>query len=86
MCGGRPYVAGKGISVQHIAALYNMGWMVQDFIEAFELTPGQIHAALSYYFGHQNEIDQDIEDTTKLVQQVGLSANELRRRIAARRK
>ena len=31
--GGKPYIAGKGVTVQHIAALSNLGWTVQDLTE-----------------------------------------------------
>jgi uncharacterized protein (DUF433 family) len=58
---GKPYIAGRGQTVQYIAQLYNLGWAVDDLIEQFELTPGQVYAALSFYFDHKNEIDQQIE-------------------------
>jgi uncharacterized protein (DUF433 family) len=86
MCGGKPYIAGKGISVQYIAALHNNEWTVSDLVENLDLTPGQIHAALSYYFDHKAEIDQDIQTTAALVREVGKPIDELRRRLEARRK
>lgn len=85
MCGGRPYIQGKGISVQYIADLYNHAWAVDDLVREFDLTPGQVYAALSYYSDHQTEIDQDIEATAQLVRQVGISAADLRTRLEARR-
>ena len=32
-------------------------------VEAFDLTPGQVHAALSYYFDHKEQIDQEIRES-----------------------
>jgi uncharacterized protein (DUF433 family) len=81
---GKPRIAGKGITVQHIAALHNHGWTVGDLVEEYELTPGQVHAALSYYFDHKDEIDQAIQEAHQKAQSVGISATELRRRIEAR--
>ena len=70
---GKPYIAGKGITVQHIAALHNLGWTVQDLMEEFELTGGQVYAALSYYADHQEEIDRAIRDIKDKVQNIGTS-------------
>src|SRR5438093_1133319 len=83
--GGKPYIAGKGITVQHIAALHNLGWTIQDLIEEFELTAGQVYAALSYYADHQEEIDRAIRDTQDKVQSIGLSMETWQRRIEARK-
>jgi uncharacterized protein (DUF433 family) len=84
-CGGKPYIAGKGITVQHIAALHNLGWTVQDFIEEFELTAGQVYAALSYYADHKDEIDQAIRDAAARARGIGTAMEEWRSRIEARK-
>ena len=83
--GGKPYIAGKGITVQYIAALHNLGWTVQDLTEEFELTAGQVYAALSYYADHQEEIDRAIRDAKGKVQGIGTSIEEWQRRIEARK-
>lgn len=57
---GRPHIAGTGITVHNIAEDYAKGMSVDEIVQAFELTPGQVHAALSYYFDHQAQIDQEI--------------------------
>ena len=58
--GEKPYIAGTGITVQHIAELHKLGWTVEDLTEEFALTAGQVYAALSYYADHQEEIDQEL--------------------------
>jgi len=83
--GGKPYIAGKGITVQHIAALHNLGWTVQDLTEEFELTAGQVYAALSYYADHQEEMDQAIRAAEDKVQDIGMTIEEWQRRIEARK-
>ena len=83
--GGKPYIAGKGITVQHIAALHNLGWTVQDLTEEFELTAGQVYAALSYYADHKHEMDQAIRDAMVKGQGIGTSLEEWQRRIEARK-
>src|SRR5579859_6820097 len=59
---GRPCIDGTGITVHDIAGDYNNGLTVDYMVEAFDLTPGQVHAALSYYFDHKEQIDQEIHE------------------------
>ena len=62
VCGGRPTIAGTRIEVAAVAYRYRRGESVDELLEAWpHLTPGQIHAALSHYFDHQQEVDSDIE-------------------------
>ena len=82
--GGKPHIAGKGITVQHIAALHNLGWSVKDLSEEFEITAGQVYAALSYYADHQDDIDRAISTAQDQVQHIGITIEDWQRRIAAR--
>jgi uncharacterized protein (DUF433 family) len=54
--GGRPCIAGTGVSVRRIAQWHNMG---QTF--GGHLSLAQVHAALAYYYANQAEIDADLE-------------------------
>lgn len=61
VCGGRPTIAGTRIEVAAVAYRYRRGESVDEILEAWpHLTPGQIHAALSYYFDHQQEVDDEL--------------------------
>jgi uncharacterized protein (DUF433 family) len=88
--GGKPRIADTGLTVQYIAELYNVDWSVDDLVENFDLTPGQVYAALSYYFDHRSEIDQAIQ-TDRARAKAALSsagaesADEFQRRIEARK-
>ncbi len=66
----KPRITDKGITVQHIAALHNLNWTVEDLVEEFELTPGEVYAALAYYYDHKTEIDQAIERAATLADQL----------------
>jgi uncharacterized protein (DUF433 family) len=92
--GGKPYIKGTGITVHDIAGDYNSGMSVEHIAQAFDLTPGQVHAALSYYWDHKAQIDQEIREgglqTSALLDELkrqgkATSAEELRRRIQDRR-
>ena len=59
---GRPTVRGTGISLQTIVEQTQLGRSPAQIIEDFDgvLTLAQVHDALSYFYEHQGEIEQDI--------------------------
>lgn len=62
ICGGRPAVKGTRITVPDIAFRHRRGESVDETLEAWpHLTPAQVHAALSYYYDHQSQIDAEVE-------------------------
>ena len=59
--GGRPVIAGTGLRVSDVAALYTFhDYSVVDIAAAHGLSLAQVHAALAYYFDHKAEIDDEI--------------------------
>ncbi len=59
--GGRPKIAGSGLTVSRIARWYKMGMTREEIaLEYPHLTLGQIHAALAYYHINRDEIEADI--------------------------
>jgi uncharacterized protein (DUF433 family) len=63
VCGGSPIIDGTRITVRLIAQLVKTGSSPEDIIASYpHLSLAQIHDAISYYFDHREEIDQDIED------------------------
>lgn len=60
--GGRPCVAGTGVSVRRIAVWHNMGKSPEEIAQTFDghLSLAQVHAALAYYYANQAEMDEDI--------------------------
>lgn len=88
--GSKPRIAGTGLTVQYTAELHNLDWTVNDLVEHFNLTPGQVYAALSYYFDHRAEIDQAIQKgrqkaRTALLESGAVSVDEFRHRIESRK-
>ena len=72
--GGRPCIAGTGVSVRRIAQWHNLGLIPEEIARKFGyLSLAQVHAALAYYYANQAEIDADLEaearDTEALEQQ-----------------
>jgi len=61
VCGGRPCIAGTGVSVRRIAGWYKMGETPEEIAEQYgHLSLAQVYAALAYYHAHQDEIDQEL--------------------------
>jgi uncharacterized protein (DUF433 family) len=60
--GGRPCVAGTGVTVRRIAVLHNMGETPEEIAANYgHLSLAQVHAALTYYYANKAEIDADLE-------------------------
>src|SRR4026209_2158956 len=59
--GGRPKIAGTGLTVSRIAIWYKMGMTPEEIaLEYPHLTLAQVHAALAYYHVNRDEIEADI--------------------------
>jgi len=58
--GGRPKIAGTGLTVNRIAGWYKMGMTPEEIaLEYPHLTLAQVHAALAYYHANREEIEAD---------------------------
>ena len=59
--GGRPRIAGSGVTVRRIASWYQLGLTAEEIAERIgHLTLGQVYAALAYYHANREEIDADL--------------------------
>ena len=59
--GGRPKIAGTGLTVRRIVGWYKTGMTPEEIALEFpNLTLAQVHAALAYYHANQEEIEADI--------------------------
>ncbi len=55
--GGRPRVAGTGVTVQRIVGWYQLGLSPEEIAERIgHLSLAQVHAALAYYHANREEI------------------------------
>ena len=59
--GGRPKIAGTGLTVLRLVGWYKMGMTPEEIaLEYPHLTLAQVHAALAYYHANREEIEADI--------------------------
>ncbi len=59
--GGRPRIAGTGVTVRRIVIWYQLGLTPEEITrEIPHLTLAQVHAALAYYHANREEIEADL--------------------------
>ena len=59
--GGRPRIAGTGVTVRRIVGWYKLGLSPEEIAsEIPHLTLAQVYAALAYYHANREEIEADI--------------------------
>ena len=69
--GGAPKIAGTRFTVAQIVVWHEyMGMSVDEIAHLYSLEVASIHAALAYYFDHQQEIRQALEAETALVREL----------------
>ena len=58
--GGRPVLAGTGITVRTVAGHYKLGLNAEQIADRMELELIPVYAALTYYHLHKDEVEADI--------------------------
>jgi uncharacterized protein (DUF433 family) len=59
--GGRPRIAGTGVTVRRIVGWYKLGLSPEDIADRIgHLSLAQVYAALTYYHANREEIEADI--------------------------
>lgn len=69
--GGRPRVAGSGVTVRRIVGWYKLGLNAEEIAERIgHVTVGQVYATLTYYHANPGEIDADLATEEALTEVV----------------
>ena len=59
--GGRPRIAGTGVTVQRIVSLYKLGLDAEEIAEEIgHLSLAQVYAALAYYHTNREQIEAGV--------------------------
>jgi uncharacterized protein (DUF433 family) len=65
--GGRPCLAGTGMSVRAIAVRHKRSKSAEEILDQFpHLDLARIHAALAYYYANREQIETDLEADRRL--------------------
>ena len=63
VCGGRPRIAGTGVSIRRIAGWYKMGRSPEEIADQYgHLSLAQVHAALAHYHANRHAIDAELAE------------------------
>jgi uncharacterized protein (DUF433 family) len=76
VCSGEARIDGTRIKVKHVYRwVEEMGMTPAQVVEQYpHLTRAQVHAALAYYWSHQDEIRKDIEEEDRFVAELKAKA------------
>src|SRR3954468_19643563 len=71
-CGGYPHILGHRIKVKHVAVWYErMGMTPTEIVANYPtITLAQVHAALAYYYDHRDEIQAEMEEERRFVEEL----------------
>ena len=68
VAGGKPRIAGHRITVQNIAIWHEcLGRNADEIASEYNLSLGEVYAALAYYFSHREDIDRSISESEAFV-------------------
>ena len=63
ICGGRPRIAGTGVSIRRIASWYKMGFTPEEIADQYgHLNLAQVHAALAYYHANREQVEAELAE------------------------
>jgi uncharacterized protein (DUF433 family) len=63
-------IVGTVFTVEEIVAMHLLnGVSIEELVEDYGLTRAGIHAALAYYYTHQDEIDEGIRQHDRLIRE-----------------
>jgi len=61
ICGGRPRIAGTGVSIRRIVGWYKMGFSPEEIADQYgHLNLAQVHAALAFYHANREQIEAEL--------------------------
>jgi uncharacterized protein (DUF433 family) len=61
--GGKPCIAGTRITVSDVVLMHlHLGQSIEQIAGHYDISLAALHAAMAYYYDHQAEIDQAMQD------------------------
>ena len=61
ICGGRPRIAGTGVSVLRVAGWYKLGWTPEEIARRVgHISLAQVYAALAYYHANREAVEAEM--------------------------
>ena len=67
--GGRPRIRGRRITVDDIAIMHlRLGQPIEEIVGKYDLSFAEVHAALTFYFDHKEEVDRQIATDDAMIE------------------
>ncbi len=84
-CGGKPRITGHRIKVSDVAIWHErLGMTADEIASTYQVTLADVHAALAYYFDHTAEIEAEIREGKRVVEELrALTSSKLRAKLGA---
>ncbi len=68
VCSGRPRVAGTRIRVENVVRWTEEGMLPDEIVASYpQLTPADVHAALTFYFDNRDEIEKQMREDSEFL-------------------
>ena len=69
--GGRPRIAGTGVTVRRIVSWYKLGLSPEEIADEFgNLNMEQVYAALAYYHANREDIEADLKNEEMVAEEI----------------
>lgn len=85
---GKAYIAGReALKAEMVARMVVDGeYSVQETMEHYELSAGEVHAALAYYYDNRAELDLAREKQGQRIEKYALNASEHLQELRSRKR
>jgi uncharacterized protein (DUF433 family) len=84
---GRAYISGTNKKAEMIARMYvGTDYTVEDVMEQYNLSAAEVHAAITYYYDNQAELDARQQETIQWAEENAMTLDQFKAKKAARKK
>jgi uncharacterized protein (DUF433 family) len=84
---GKAYITGRMLKVRVVAGMYvHAGATVEQVMEHYSLSAAEVHAALAYYYDHQEAFEAEDRALQPVLEQLASATDTQLEQMRARRK
>jgi uncharacterized protein (DUF433 family) len=83
---GHAVIRGRRLKAKLVASMYVKGGAtIEEIMDQYDITRAEVHAALAYYYDHQDAIEESFREAEAYAREHGISAGERLAQIHARK-
>lgn len=83
---GTAFIRGRNLKAKMVARMYL--WedrSIEEVMEHYHLSAAEVHAALTFYYNNQAQLDAEYEENMRLLKEVGTSTEAFQKIIETRK-